>query len=308
MTSSVSRKSWVVVLASMLAGCGGGGGNDAKTEALPSDGGEVGKAWLTFYGAMQAGDVETSKRHLDDRRWTTGNKPAKWFQQFATDPADRPMGGRLKGDRATLFLDASGGGSPDYRHVNATRMGDHWVFDNPTTYGSSFSLSDGRDCSGGVTIFPCGVETAPQGQVGGTVTKLKTSDNEPTTEVLLDGFAVRMLPSEGAAPTATRVVLSAYGINPAGLALSTDPAHADGWLGWPVLRLLIAADGKSAELEYYGGSARKKVTVTSGLTLEANTPGRIKGRVQAEIPEGAKVDAHFDLGTASMCRADQYPC
>lgn len=311
MAVRVNRSVWLAVLAAALAGCGGGGGADnAKTEALPADGGDLGKAWLAFHAAMKAGDVEASKRYLDGARWTTGNKKASWFQQFAEGEADKPMGGRVHGDRATLFLDASdpeSTASRDYRHVNATRDGDSWRFDNPHTFGSSFSLSDARDCSAGA-IFPCGVETAPPGQVGGTVENLKARDGKPATELLVDGFAVQMVPTAGAAPTATRVVLSAHGINPAALALSTDPGHAEGWLGWPVLHLDIAADGKSAELEYYGGNGRQKTTVTAGLTLDANAPGRVRGRIQAEIPEAAKVDAHFDFGVASTCRKDDYPC
>lgn len=306
------RHALLLALLAALAGCGGGSGatDTARTEALPDDGGDLGKAWLAFHAAMKAGDVETSKRFLDGARWSTDNKQASWYQQFADGGVEKPMGGRVHGERATLFLDGSDPEYPEgreYRHVSATRVGDSWRFDNPTTFGSSFSLTDARDCSAGA-IFPCGVETAPLGQVGGTVVKLKTRADEPATEVLMDGFAVRMVPTEGAAPTATRVVLSASAINPAGLALSTDPEQADGWLGWPVLRLDIAPDGKSAELQYYGGNGRKKVTVTTGLTLDADTPGRVRGRVQAEIPDGARVDARFDLGTASSCRKDQYPC
>ena len=126
--------------------------------------------------------------------------------------------------------------------------------------------------------------------------------------MLLDGFAARMVPREGGEPTATRVVLSTLGINPAALALSSDPDHVYGWLGWPVMKLDIAPDGSSATLEYYGGRGRAKQALTKELVLEPATPGRIKGRLALDHAEAGKIDVSFDLSTASICRADEYPC
>ena len=51
------------------------------------------------------------------------------------------------------------------------------------------------------------------------------------------------------------------------------------------MKLDIAPDGKSGELEYYGGAGRKKVTVTDGLKLDPSTAGRVKGTLKTEVPE-----------------------
>ena len=308
MTGTMKRAALCAAVVA-IAGCSASAGPGA-TEAIAADGGDLGQAWLALHAAMKAGDAAKATPLLDGRQWNLANKQPSWFQMFAEGDPGRPMGGRRNGDRATLFLDESTPGDEtgrDYRHVNATRVGSGWVFDNPTTLGSSFSTHEARDCVALPTVFPCGVETAPAGKVAGTIVP-KPKPDEPERHVLLDGFAARMVPSEGGEPTATRVVLSTLGINPAALALSSDPDHVYGWLGWPVMKLDIAPDGSSATLEYYGGRGRAKQALTKELVLEPATPGRIKGRLALDHAEAGKIDVSFDLSTASICRADEYPC
>ena len=292
------RAALAAALAVAIAGCTASAGS-GTTEKIADDGGDLGKAWLDLNAAMEKGDAQAASALLDGKRWNLANKKPSWFQQFADGEPGKPMGGRRNGDRATLFLDNSDadGSRFEYRHVGATWSGSSWVFDGPMTLGSSFSPSDKRDCAETPDVFPCGVET---GQVSGTIKLAAPGEDDPAQYVLLDGFAARKVPTAGGATTTTEVVLSTQGINPAALAMSSDPDHVYGWLGWPVMKLAVAPDGKSAEVEYYGGGPRKKMTVTDGLTIDASAPGRMKGTLKTDVPDVGHVDVAFDLSTASQ--------
>ncbi|MGA9422499.1 MAG: hypothetical protein WBW61_09060 [Rhodanobacteraceae bacterium] len=80
------------------------------------------------------------------------------------------------------------------------------------------------------------------------------------------------------------------------------------WLNYPILTLDVALDGKRAKLEYYDGLARKTLDVTDGLSIDANTPDRMRGHLQTDAGDVAQFDVTFDLATTSECVDDAYDC
>lgn len=276
-----------------------------RTEPLPATGGDLGKAYLDLAAAMKAADKERAGRLLDPRAWHLADKQKSWFEMFAEMDKSRPAGGRVQGDRGTLFL--SNPGNPlEFRFVSATRTPGGWRFDSPATLGSSFSRSEVRDCKAS-RVFPCGAKTAADGAVAGTIVPRSPASDMPVKYRVIDGLAVAMVAAPGGAPAGTRVLLSIHGINPEAVALSGDPDEVKGWLGWPVISLDVAKGGKSAKLDYYDGISRKSVDIAKGLTIDASAPDRVRGHMKTEV-EGVAFDVRFDLAVTNSCQTDAYRC
>lgn len=289
----------------LLAACAPAAG-PAKTEVLPNDGGDLGNAYFELAAAMKASDSERAARLLTPTLHMA-NKPKSWFGTGVFDSMDReqPAGGRVQGNRATLFLVNKAGNPLEFRYISATRTASSWQFDTYTDFGSSFSKSEARDCTTS-KVFPCGTKTAPNSAVTGTISPRQPLPDTPASHRVIDGLAVRMVDAKKQA-AGTRVLLSIHGINPEAVALSPDPDVVKGWLAWPLLRLDIAPDGKSAKLEYYDGASRKTGDITKGLSIEAGSPGRVRGKLKAEV-EKTDYDLSFDLDQASTCQVDAYRC
>ncbi len=287
----------------LQAACAGDAG-PARTEVLPKDGGDLGKAYVELAAAMKAGDKERAGRLLDPKQWHLGNKEKSWFQMFDHMERQKPAGGRRQGDRATLFLLETDGNPLEFRYMSATRADGAWHFDSPTDLGSSFSKSEIRDCKTG-TVFPCGAKTAPDSVVWGTMTPHSDAP-ETQSHRVIDGLAVRMMDDKKQLAS-TLVLLSGNGINPEAVAASSDPEQVKGWLAWPVVALDIAPGGKSGKLEYYNGSSRKTLDITKGLSIESRSPGRIRGQLKTDV-EKIALDLHFDLDTTSSCQVGAYRC
>lgn len=276
-----------------------------RTETLPATGGDLGKAYMDLAAAMKAADKERAGRLLDPRAWHLADKQKSWFGMFAEMDKSRPAGGRVQGDRGTLFL--SNPENPlEFRFVSATRTSAGWQFDSPATLGSSFSRSEMRDCKAS-KVFPCGAKTALDGAVTGTIVPRSPAPDMPVKYRVIDGLAVAMVAAPGGAPAGTRVLLSIHGINPEAVALSGDPDEVKGWLGWPVISLDVAKGGKAAKLDYYDGISRKSVDITKGLTFDASAPGRARGELKTEV-EGVAFDVRFDLAVTNSCQTDAYRC
>ncbi|MFI5120001.1 MAG: hypothetical protein ACHQM4_06280 [Thermoanaerobaculia bacterium] len=277
-----------------------------KTEVLPATGGDLGKAYVELAAAMKAGDKDRAGRLLDPRHWHLADKQKSWFGMFAYLEEMQPAGGRLQGDRGTLFLANKAGNPLEYRFLSATRTSRGWQFDSPTTFGSSFSKGEARDCKTS-RVFPCGARTAPDSVVSGTITPRNPDPNLPASYRVIDGLAVQMVGAPGATPTSTRVLLSIHGITPEAVALSGDPDEVKGWLAWPVVSLDIAKGGGSARLDSYDGMSRRSFEIATGLTLEAAAPDRVRGQLKTEI-EKVVFDLYFDLAAGSSCRSNVYRC
>jgi hypothetical protein len=290
--------------AAVLAGLANAAG-PGKTEILPANGGDLGKAYLDLAAAMKAGDKERAGRLLDPRAWHLADKQKSWFLMFAEMDKSRPAGGRLQGDRGTLFL-SSPGNPLEFRYMSATRTSGGWQFDSPATLGSSFSKSEARDCKTS-RKFPCGVKTAPDSVVSGTIVPRSPAPDMPLKYQVIDGMAVPLVTEKGGAPAGTRVILSIHGINPEAVALNGDPEEVSGWLGWPVISLEVGRDGKTAKMEYYDGMSRRSFDIAKGLTVETTAPGRIRGQLKTEI-EKIVFDVSFDLAATSSCQAGAYRC
>jgi hypothetical protein len=278
-----------------------------KTEALPADGGDLGKTFAELSAAFKAADKVRAAKLLDPMRWHLDTKQASWFAQLSEQlSAFQPSGGRRQGDRATLFVTSKDG---YYGMLNATYSG-LWRFDSPTPAGSSLS-GPVRDCKASPSRFPCGTAGAPDAQVSGTV---QSHMIDPDTKAamppvaLIDGLAVRMVDGSTKALQSTWVVLSGTGINPQMVARADDPDQVAGWLNYPVLKLSIAASGNSAKAEFYDGYSRQEFDLTSGLTVDRQSPNRIRGTLKTDVKGIAAFNVTFDLGAASNCAADKYQC
>ena len=62
----------------------------AKTEVLPADGGDLGKAWAELAAAMKAGDAGRAGKLLDPKAWHLADKQASWFSMFADMEKSKP--------------------------------------------------------------------------------------------------------------------------------------------------------------------------------------------------------------------------
>ena len=277
-----------------------------RTEVLPAAGGDLGKAYVELAAAMKAGDKERAGRLLDPRAWHLADKQKSWFGMFADMDKSQPAGGRLQGDRGTLFVTSGVGNPLEFRFLSATRTSSGWQFDSPTTFGSSFGRSEARDCKTS-KVFPCGVKTAPDSAVSGTIVPRSPAPSMPVKYHVIDGLAVPMAAAPGDASTSTRVLLSIHGINPEAVLLSGDPEEVGRWLGWPLISLDIAKDGKTATMEYYDGMSRRSFDVVKGLAVESAAPGRIRGQLKTEIDK-VVFDVSFDLAAVGSCQSNVYRC
>jgi len=308
MLRSTSRPLAAVLFTAIVAGCSQPS-PAARTEALPADGGDLGKAYNDLAAAFKAADRDRAGKLLDAAQWHLADKQASWFHQFEEQMTARVVGGKRQGDRATLFVESGDAASPYYAMLNAKHVGGGWVFDRPFATGSSFSDAP-RDCTASA-VFPCKVASAPDAQVSGTIQSHKpdmlTRAAVPPAS-LLDGIGVRMLDAASKAPKSTVLLLSTTAINPKMLALSADPEQVKGWLGYPLLKLDIAADGKSAKLEFRDGTSPTQAEVSNGLTLDTATPGRVRGTLKTDLKDSAAFDLRFDIAIASECASDAYRC
>ncbi|OQX06200.1 MAG: hypothetical protein BWK76_26520 [Desulfobulbaceae bacterium A2] len=278
------------------------------TEALPADGGELGKAMIELKQAFQAADKARAAKLLDPGAWHLDSKESGWFARISEQLAKfSPVGGRRQGDRATLFVADQ---QPYYAMLNATRSSGAWVFDSPIPVGSRLDPS-GRDCSVLPTRFPCAATSAPDAQVAGTLQSYRV---DPETKArfrpaaVLDGLAVRMVDPQTQELKSTLIVLSGTGINPAMVGLSSEPDQVSGWLKSPVLVLEVAPDGKRAAVKYADGISPQSFEVTSGLRIDTQTPNRVRGELKTDQQGVAQFDIIFDIGTLSDCLAGVYQC
>lgn len=301
------RFTCIALIAAIASACAGAGGPPPKTELLPADGGELGKAFADLQSALTAVDKVRVGKLLDPDAWHVDNKEPSWFTQLVDVVKDyKPTGGKRQGDRATLFVVHDN----YYAMMNATHAANGWQFDSPLPTGSS--TNEKRDCATAPQRFPCGATSAPDSQVSGTASEPKISllsNEKKILQVsLIDGFAVRMLKHRTKVPVSTRLVLSGTGVNPQLLALSGDPGGVQMWLGAHVLTLDIATDGKSAHGKYDSGMGRREFDVKDskdgGLSLDTSQPNRLRGHVTADVKDAGKLDVTFDVGTASECIDD----
>jgi hypothetical protein len=293
----------------LLACCShSGAAQVTKTEVLPADGCELGKAFVELTDAFKAADKGRAAKYLDPTAWHLDDKQPSWFAQLAEQLATySSIGGRRHGDRATLFVETK---QPYYAMMNASYTAGRWQFDSPIPVGSNLNPS-GRDCEPSPTRFPCAAASAPDAQVSGTVQShmIDPKTNTPARPaVLFDGLAVRMIDEETKSLKSKWIVLSGTGINPQMVALSEEPDQVKGWLSYPVLTLDVAPDGKSANIEYFDGYSRKNLDVSSGLSIDMSVPNRIHGHLKTDAKNVASFDISFDVSTVSDCIADKYQC
>lgn len=291
----------ITLLTILCAACGSTAAPPEKTEVLPADGGDLGKAYTDLVAAFKAGDKANAAKTLDTVVWNLDTKQPSWFAQFVPGMQDNhPVGGRRQGDRATLFVVNS---QPYYAMMNATHAADGWKFDSPVASGSSFG-DPPRDCAATPKRFPCGATSAPDARVSGHVLSHAAQPMDPASArpvTLIDGVAVRMLDDQSKQLKFTRLLLSGTGINPQMLALSGNVGVVKGWLTYPLVTLDVSPDGKSAKLDYYNGSARKTLDVTNGLTIDTTTPERMRGHLKTDATDVAQFDLTFDIATTSEC-------
>jgi hypothetical protein len=280
----------------------------AKTEALAADGGDLGKAFAELGKALAAGEKSAAGKLLDPDAWHMDNKQPDFLKEIGKQISDyRVIGGKRKGDYATLFLATP---QPYYAMLNAKHLASGWQFDSPLPTGTSFGAKP-RDCATVKTRFPCGAVSAPDAQVSGMMLSLRAADplaGKPKPVVLMDGIAVRMLDSESKTLKSTKLVLANKGINQTMLDLSDDPQSVEMWLGYPLLRLDVAADNKSAKGNYFDGFSHKEIEVREGFSIDPGTPNRIRGHLKTDIKDIAQIDVSFDVAAASDCIDGSYHC
>ncbi len=272
-----------------------------KTEALPSDGGELGKAYAGFARAVDAGDQARISRYVDS---AVAEKGPAFLQAFGKLVPRKPVGGRRQGDRGTLFLQTAakkGGGS--YQSWNATLTPAGWHFDGPEDVVAFEIPEPGLDCKG-KTKFPCATSTAPDSIVSGGLV-LNRYDTfvfkKAPAYRFLDGFAVRNVDEDSKALKSTTIFLSTTGIMPGMLTREIDdPDSVRYKLTTGLLRLDVAADGRSAHVEFWDHGSRKQGEVGAGLSIDNADGTRIRGALKADVKDMAKVDVVFDVGAASV--------
>jgi len=292
----------------LLVACGGGSAASAKTEVLPADGADLGKAFHELVAALAAGDKVKAGNLLDPDHWHMDNKTPEFLQQFAEQSKDFVVtGGKRHGDVATVFLVNK---QPYYASLTATRGAGGWRFDSPIPTGRGFG-ENARDCTEAPQRFPCAAASAPDAQVSGTVLSHRKGDplsGAPKPEVFFDGVAVRMIDGESKKAKSTRVILAAKGIDPQALARVGDPDDLAQFVNYPVIQLSAAPDGKSGTLAYFDGFSRRTLELHDGLALDTTTPNRVRGKLKLDAKDVADFDIAFDLGTASECVDGGYEC
>lgn len=274
-----------------------------KTEKLPADGGDVGKAYNELVAAYQAVDATRAGRLLDQY----GSKEPFTLEKDLVDTLLPDMlkvhvtGGAWQADRATLFVD--GEGLHGYLGASLTATG--WIFDNYTPSPRDEHFLAGPDCKTS-KWFPCGAASFPDAQVSGRVHAYPgvATDSSPASGVLLDGFGVRVLDANAKALKYTEVVLSGTAFEPHALA-GTDLIIYEN-SSQPVLRLRIAPDGKTTKLAFVQRSP--EIDATAGTTLDTSTPDRLRGHLKFDAKDVAQFDVTFDVGTLSQCLSGDDRC
>jgi hypothetical protein len=292
------RTGYFVLVAIILAACGHPAAGPVKTEVLPADGGEVGKAFVEYVNAVARGDkTQIAKLSLSEPK----NSDADYFKFLLSN--DHAFGGRQQGDYATLFLQAAVSEKENgVATWNAMRTNGVWQFETPwNAIPLSYSPKPFHDCATYLQ-FPCAVITAPDSVVTGTVVlhAYDTDVYEKAPEFsMLDGFAVRMV-GENKESMGTRIYLSAMGIIPETLTnYQTDADSIRYQLRGPLLDLTLGADGKTAKATLWNKNEEKKADVQGGVTIESNDGKRIRGRVKTDIKDVMAIDVYFDLAVAS---------
>jgi hypothetical protein len=277
-----------------------------KVEVLPEDGGEIGKLYAELNGAYAAGDKDRAAKLLAPPQNDLSNYTGTDLKQFSSSDW-KAAGGRRYGDHATLFLIKD----DVYWVINAIRGADGWRFASLYSFDTEIIPRDANkhDCS--EMRFPCGIATAPDSQVSGTVqTHRENPNSNVISNVLFDGFAVRMLDAKTHALRFTRILLTGTGINPRGI---EQTVGLDG-MTWnrrtPAVLLDVKADGKTALLAFIDQDSAPTlndlpfVELNDGFSIDnSGTPNRIRGHLKTDIKDVAAFDVNFDLSSASQCGA-----
>lgn len=292
----------VSVFAMCLVACAQSSAGPTKTEVLPADGGELGKAYVEFASAVDAGDTARIGKLINP---DDADSKLAVLQAFGKLGSSKPVGGRRQGDHATLFLQT---GEHAYEFVNATHGATGWLFDSPMKQLPVGIEGDERDCAG-KTEYPCALITAPDAVVSGSVTLNKYDTfvyKKAPAFSMLDGFAVREL-DDGKTLKHTSLFISSMGIMPG---MFTHAAGSDApndvryRLAFGLVKMDVAPDGKSANIEIWDGGSEKTAKVADGLTIEVADGKRIRGRLIADVKDVARFNLYFDIATVSVYRDD----
>lgn len=302
----------VAALVVCIAACAQHSAEPQKTEVLPADGGDLGKTYAEYAKAVDAGDkaqiLKFSNPELAD-------KGVAFFQFTGKLGTGQPIGGRQQGDRATLFVRAPTSTAQEnfVSLRNATHAGSGWQFDSPLQQATAgYGNKPFYDCSK-TAEFPCGILTAPDSIVSGTILLHKYDTFVHKTApifVMFDGFAVRRFDEDGKTPKGTRLFLSSMGIIPEVITNdhNKDMSSVRLTLTAPLLDLDVAPDGKSAHARLTDQGTLKKIDIKDGLTIEVNDGKRIRGRLNTDIKDLAAFNLYFDMATASVCHAQSSDC
>ena len=291
----------VSVFAACLAACAQSSAGPTKTEVLSADGGELGKAYIEFASAVDAGDTARISKLINP---DDADSKLAVLQAFGKLSSNKPVGGRRQGDHATLFLQT---GEHAYEFVNATHGATGWLFDSPIKQLPVGIEGDERDCTA-KTEYPCALITAPDAVVSGSVTLNKYDTfvyKKPPTFSMLDGFAVRELNDDGKTLKHTSLFISSMGIMPGMFTHATGgdaPSDVRYTLAFGLVRMDVAPDGKSANIEIWNGGSEKTANVADGLTIEVADGKRIRGRLITDVKDVAKFNLYFDIATVSVYR------
>jgi hypothetical protein len=294
-----------------LAACAQASAGPQKTEVLPADGGDLGKTYVEYAKAVDTGDLAQILKFSNPE---LADKTADFFHAMGKLGTSQPVGGRQQGDHATVFLrtGAKSNGNDIFALSNATRGSSGWRFESPlATVLTSYSSKPYGDCAK-QPEFPCGVTTAPDSIVSGTITLHKYDTfvyKGPPVFAMFDGFAVRMFDKNDKAPKSTTVFLSSMGIIPEMLTNNdTRPNSVGVKLKAPLLQLDVAADGRTAHAALLDNHTTKKTDVSQGLMIEAADGKRIRGRLKADIKDLMEFDLYFDVAVASVCHQHGSGC
>ena len=316
------------VLAALIGACGGSGsGETAKpvaaaptaapapvparpqpgppqSAALPADGGEVGKRYNELIAALQAGDFVRAAKVVyqeDPKNPSVSNKEIVDM----TLPEMQKVhvaGGVWQADRATLFLD----GEALHGYIGASLTDTGWLLDSDTARTAGDDFLTVYNCKNS-KFFPCAAMTFPDAKVSGTIKPYPggaAASGAPPSNVVLDGFGVRVLDAKTRALAYTEVFVSHDAFEPHFFGTEDLIIHENG--SSPAFRLRIAPDGKSAKLAYLPHSP--EIDATSALNLDTGTPNRVRGHLKLDLKDVAQFDVTFDVGTVSECLMGDNRC
>lgn len=80
------RLTSLTLLVAFCSNCGAAQGN--KTEVLPADGGELGKAFVELTDAFKTADKVRAAKYLDPTAWHLDDKQPSWFAQLSEQLAN----------------------------------------------------------------------------------------------------------------------------------------------------------------------------------------------------------------------------